>query len=42
MVRTAPIDATIVITTLYVVYNTETVMTVDVLTPANNLHDANL
>lgn len=40
MVRTAPIDATIVITALHVVYNTETVMTVDVLTPANNLHDA--
>lgn len=40
MVRTARIDATIVKTTLHVVYNTETVMTVDVLTPANNLHDA--
>lgn len=40
MVRTALIDATIVKTTLYVVYNTMTVMTVDVLTPANNLHDA--
>lgn len=40
MVRTARIDATIVKTTLHVVYSTETVMTVDVLTPANNLHDA--
>lgn len=40
MVRTARINATIVKTTLHVVYNTETVMTVDVLTPANNLHDA--
>lgn len=40
MVRITPIDATIVKTTLHVVYNTETVMTVDVLTPANNLHDA--
>lgn len=40
MVRTAPIDATTVKTALLVVYNMETVMRMDVLTPVTNLHYA--